>query len=439
MMKFKFLSIALMGASALSLFYPFNKQVTSTRTTDDIPVCYTDKGCVFKTIFGEESSDSSFVYNTPANVRLATERGLAWITKAQLANGGWGAGSHHRQNVIDPHAVNADPATTAMVSMALLRTGTRLNSGKYSEELGRALAYILSAVENTPANQLKITTETNTQIQTKLGENIDAILAVQFLTNILDYLDDNQPLKDRVTAALNSCVAKIQKLQEEDGSFKGAGWAGVLQSALANNALESAEHKGVQVDKVVLKRSRDYQRGNYDANSGSVNTEKGAGIVLYSVTGSARASAKQARKVREAVKNARREGKIKEDDKVTDEVLMEIGFDEEEAEEYFGAYQVYESSKDTAQEDNVMQGFGNNGGEEFLSYLQTGESLIINQDKTWKDWYENISGRLVSIQNNDGSWNGHHCITSPVFCTATTLLTLSINNDIDKLIALGAE
>jgi hypothetical protein len=85
-----------------------------------------------------------------------------------------------------------------------------------------------------------------------------------------------------------------------------------------------------------------------------------------------------------------------------------------------------------------MDGFGSNGGEEFLSYLQTGESMVIGKDTSWKEWYDNISGRMLKIQNNDGSWNGHHCITSPVFCTATSLLILSINNDIEKLTDIGS-
>ncbi|CAN5457877.1 hypothetical protein BH11BAC1_BH11BAC1_18720 [soil metagenome] len=59
----------------------------------------------------------------------------------------------------------------------------------------------------------------------------------------------------------------------------------------------------------------------------------------------------------------------------------------------------------------------------------------MSRDADWKKWYSNISGRLVKIQNDDGSWNGHHCITSPVFCTATALLILSVNNDIDHLTA----
>ncbi len=95
------------------------------------------------------------------------------------------------------------------------------------------------------------------------------------------------------------------------------------------------------------------------------------------------------------------------------------------------------SAKVQAQRADVMDGFGSNGGEEFLSYLQTGESMIIGKDNSWQQWYDNISGRMLKIQNNDGSWNGHHCITSPVFCTATSLLILSINNDIDSLTKIG--
>ena len=165
----------------------------------------------------------------------------------------------------------------------------------------------------------------------------------------------------------------------------------------------------------------------------------GAGVMLYSVTGSARASAKEARKVEEEVAKAKREGRLDQNAPVTAENLSEIGFDKDDALKYSTAYQVYQSAKVRAQSDEVMDGFGSNGGEEFLSYLQTGESMIIGKDNSWKKWYDNISGRMLRIQNDDGSWSGHHCITSPVFCTATCLLILSVNNDVDKLIELGRE
>ena len=110
---------------------------------------------------------------------------------------------------------------------------------------------------------------------------------------------------------------------------------------------------------------------------------------------------------------------------------------EADAYKYAAAYEINQAASKQAQRNDVMNGFGSNGGEEFLSYLQTGEGLIISKDKEWHKWYDNVSGRLLSIQNNDGSWNGHHCITSPVFCTATSLLILSVNNDIEKLVSLN--
>ena len=401
-----------------------------------ITECYSPEGCVFKTIFGEESSENASENISPEEINQSMDYGLRWLAQAQVANQGWGAGSHQRQDVFDPHAVQSDPATTAMAGMAFLRSGSTLNSGPYAAQVKNALHYLLRSVENTPDDRLKITELSGTQIQTKLGDNIDAVLAMQFFANILDQLE-NHELKARVASATEICADKLEKLQDADGSIRGSGWAGVLQSALANNALESAAAQGVPIDEEVMTRSREYQKGNYDPATGDVDTAKGAGIMLYSVSGTVRASAVEARKVREEIKKAKDDGRLKENDEVSAESLEKIGYDSDAAMRYSTSYNVYESAKRTAQRSDVMEGFGNNGGEEFLSYLQTGESLIINQDNEWKKWYGDISGRLVSIQNNDGSWQGHHCITSPVFCTATTLLTLSINNDIDKLIALG--
>ncbi|UII31300.1 hypothetical protein LVD17_23695 [Fulvivirga ulvae] len=440
MITFKTFSVALaMGSIFLTAptIRPTGENGQNSNDSRNIPVCYVKKGCIFRTVFGEEFSGQSYIFNTSPNIQQSIEKGLDWMAAAQLINGGWGAGSHYDQSTLDPHSVNADPATTAMVGMAFLRTGNTLYKGHYSVQLKNALDYLLEAVESTPPDEPKITREINTQIQTKLGGNIDAVLALQFFSNIVGEIAENDSYKARVVKCMNICADKIQQQQDQDGSFREAGWAGVLQSSLANNALEAAEYEGADIDMDILEKSRTYQKSNYDASSGEVNVEKGAGVVLYSVSGSVRASAREARKVREEIDKAVKEGKLKSDEPVTTEALSKIGYSKDEAQKYSTAYQIYESAKETAQDDRVIQGFGNNGGEEFLSYLQTGESLIINQDEEWREWYSNVSGRLISIQNEDGSWNGHHCITSPVFCTATTLLTLSVNNDIEKLMALG--
>jgi hypothetical protein len=436
MKTWKAVAIALFAVSTLVLIsFTFKERKTRHRTTyRSIP-----KGCVFRTVMGEESSDSSFIYLTSAKVQTSLQHGLEWMMKAQSSSGGWGAGSHNRQDVMDPLAVQADPATTSMVAMALLRNGNNLTTGEYSTSLRKALNYLLNAVETSSAQSYNITDQTGTQIQIKLGANIDVILASQFFSNLLDgNLDNDQQLRDRVKKANNICVSKIQRAQDSNGSFKGSGWAGVLQSSFATNALEAAQAQGASVDDSALDKAREFQKNNYDTKTGGVKTELGAGVMLYSVTGSARASAKEARRAEEEISKARRDGRLKEDAAPSAANLEKIGFGKDEAMKYSTAYEVYQSAKVQSQRDDVMNGFGSNGGEEFLSYLQTGESMIIGKDSDWKQWYDNTSGRLLTIQNDDGSWSGHHCITSPVFCTATCLLILSVNNDVSKLTAQGS-
>jgi hypothetical protein len=395
------------------------------------------KGCVFRTVMGEELSDDMYVFKTPERVMASMDRALAWIVKAQSNNGGWGAGSHSRQDIMDPHAVEADPATTSMVAMALLRSGSTLTSGPYKAQLGRALDYLLASVESSPVQSLNITSLTGTQIQSKLGQNIDVVLTSQFLSNILESINDTA-LHSRVKNANAICVNKIQKSMGSDGTVAGSGWAGVLQSSFATNALESAQANGAKVDDRVLQQAKEFQKGNYDAHSGEVKTDMGAGVVLYSVSGSSRASAKEARRVTEEMEQAKRDGRLAQNAPASPENLAKIGFAEEDARRYSTAYEVYQSAKVQAQSANVMDGYGSVGGEEFLSYLQTGEGMIIGKDTEWQKWYDNISGRMLKIQNQDGSWNGHHCITSPVFCTATSLLILSVGNDVEKLVKQGA-
>ncbi len=180
-----------------------------------------EKPCVFKTIFGEEPSDSNFIYKTPAKVSNSIDDALAWISKAQLSNGGWGAGTHANQGIYDPHAVKADPATTAMVAMALLRIGNTPTTGTYAGNLALATDYLIKQVENTPEGSLNITDETGTQPQVKLGQNIDVVLTTQYFTNLMDHLNNNPNLKGRIKKCLDKCVAKIQAGQNSNGSSRG--------------------------------------------------------------------------------------------------------------------------------------------------------------------------------------------------------------------------
>ncbi|MCX8019396.1 MAG: hypothetical protein N2747_02745 [Chitinophagaceae bacterium] len=384
-----------------------------------------------KTIFGLDTADENHVaaFVTPEKVEESIQKAIAWLEKAQAANGGWGSGSHYKQHVLDPHAVETDPATTALVCMALLRNEGGWDNGNSAPSIHKATLYLLNAVESCPENQLYITKLTNTQPQTKLGRNIDVILTAQYFSNLLHYDLKDEEFKKRIEKALDKCVAKIQKQQDENGGWRDGGWAPVLQSALAHNALESAQEAGRSVDQHALNKSRDYQNSHFDAQTLSVKTSDAAGVALYGISSTARANSKQARKTKEIIQKAQKEGKITTPD-VTIENLQKAGVDVLESKQLATAYSVNKAAEQESVKEEVMIGFGSNGGEEFLSYLMTGESVFMKGGNEWKKWYDMMSKRLIQIQNNNGSWNGHHCITSPVFCTATCILVLSIHKDI---------
>ena len=437
------LPLVVLGISAITILAS-SSTIKRMRSPNKVANCCSNPNpnhvCVMKTILGIDSSEdgkrvSTFI--TSPMVDSSVRRAIEWIAAAQAPDGGWGSGSHSAQDVRDPHAVSTDPASTSLVSMSLLRNDNSLENGKYAEALKKGTEYLLKAVENCPVNQLQITTLTNTQPQVKLGRNIDVILTAQFFTNVLRYDIKDVQLKKRIEKALDKCIDKIQKTQGNNGAWQDGGWAPVLQSALANNALENAEDVGRSVDSNKLKRSRDYQKLNFNADTKSAVTGDAAGVLLYSISSTARASAKDAQKAEVVIERAKKVGKLDTNAKVTEENLVIAGLSISESKNFSTAYQVNAATKGEALKEDVMSGFGNNGGEEFLSFLMTGESMLMQGGDSWKKWYDMMSGKLVNIQNRDGSWNGHHCITSPVFCTATCLLILSIHKDMQFSLQLN--
>jgi len=276
-------------------------------------------------------------------------------------------------------------ATTSLSGIALLRLAQEGGQGRtLTEPTRRALLYVLRAVERAPAPGEYIQPE-GTQPQRKLGRGIDTFLAAQFLGEALGSLPGS-PERERTRAALDLCVAKIQALQREDGSFSKDGWAPVLSSAFAANGLQVAKDVGAKVESQALARSEAYMLRGYDRERKAFRTDDSAGVALYQAAGSLDA-ASRAGKLGEAPARAARAH-------LADEAFV--------------------------------RGFGSYGGEEHVSYLLSTEAFARSGGEDWARWSTSIRTRLAGIQREDGTWRGDHCITSTSFCTAASLITLAI-------------
>ena len=71
-----------------------------------------------------------------------------------------------------------------------------------------------------------------------------------------------------------------------------------------------------------------------------------------------------------------------------------------------------------------VSGFGSIGGEEFFSYLNISDSLRRTGGPEWTKWHAGMKEKIVKMQNQDGTWAGHHCITGRVAVTSAAILTL---------------
>ncbi|MCB9896130.1 MAG: hypothetical protein H6839_16980 [Planctomycetes bacterium] len=368
----------------------------------------------------------------PGEIQSFMLKGIEYLVMTQETDGGWGAawGSNTK-------GVATDPGTTAFAGMALMRAGNTPFAGKHKDTVLKATKYVVDAVERAAEEGPRITSAEGTQLQRKLGQIVDTAVAAQFLARALPQTECDRKLHTRVEAALYKCLRKIEDSQGEDGGWITAGWAPVLQSAMNNQALELAVLAGCEVDTSVLARSREYLGRDVVVDKGSTTSGKGAasaGVAFYSGAAAFRSAAGDAAEVTMAMSNAKNVRALPEDAEVSDKNLRAIGYTDEKASAKATAFQRYETLLAKLEDENYLKGFGNNGGEEFISYMLSTESVVITGDESWEAWNEKMHTMFEKIQNTDGSWSGHHCITSPVLCTAAVLMCLTADREVHVLV-----
>lgn len=351
--------------------------------------------------------------------------GLAWLAEHQNKDGGWGQGeeannmrgSQGHDNV----AYQSNVADTCVACLAMLRSGSSPAKGEYSRNLQDGIAYVCSQVEQSDNDSLAVTNVKGTRVQSKLGPYIDTFMASLMLAEAKGQMADDKSEK-RLLLALNKVIHKIEKNQKADGTYSNEGWAPVLAQSMATKGLNRAAQNGADVSQSTLTRSEDYARASYDAPSGGFSKAGNAGVELYSASAgltnmqdSINTNAAREQELKDRVREAKTEAERDEAKKTLE------GF--EKTKEAQG--QARKAVVGRLDDKQFLAGFGSNGGEEFLSYMNISESLVATGGKEWEKWDTSMTENLSRIQNPDGSWSGHHCITGRTFCTATAILVLT--------------
>ncbi len=80
--------------------------------------------------------------------------------------------------------------------------------------------------------------------------------------------------------------------------------------------------------------------------------------------------------------------------------------------------------QDAENNPRFLLGFGNLGGEEFISHMLVSEALALRGKEPWNQWQNSVGRLIASEQNADGSWTGRHCISGTTVPTAGAVLTM---------------
>ncbi len=366
---------------------------------------------------------------TPKPLSKTIDEGLTWLVRHQLASGGWGQGDEAEGMgaQMKGMAGASNVADTSMALLAFLRAGHDANHGAHRDAVQRGLAYVLAEVEASDDTSLAVSAVTGTRVQAKIGPYADTFAALLVLSEARGTMRDGVA-NARLDQALRKIVKKIETNQRSDGTWDGEGWAPVLSQALAAKGMNRAAQNGIQVSEAVIDRLEAQAHSQVNVGTGSFSADGAAGIGLYggaAATSAARESANtrqdQARKMKaQAAKAAGKE--LKSPDAPT---KAEIARAEGRAAASDAAASDVEAALITNLDSPQFRGgFGNNGGEEFLSYMMISESLVMKGGEDWAKWDTAITALVDGVQNEDGSWSGHHCITGRTFCTAAALLVL---------------
>ena len=300
--------------------------------------------------------------------RAAIKKGTGWLIKAINSDGGAG---------LDIGTMS-DVACTSVVGVALLSQGQTPMEGEHHNRQKRLANFLLRRVETMGSNGAL--QSTRSQIEGDLGP-----YATHFFSTIcLSQMMGESPNVDRYYRALQRLEGYISSNQHRDGSWGSDAWAPLLATAVGWISLRAAYFAGISV------AGSSESAGDYLVRQmPQLGRSWGSGSWYHRLYGTAAGL----------------------------RVLYAMGRDQEEKAKTA-------LSDIMALVENNNRAFGAAGGEEYLTFHFMTEMLMQMGGDNWVRWYPTVRDKLIDVQNRDGSWTGHHCITGRTVCTSAALMVL---------------
>ena len=300
----------------------------------------------------------------------AVKRGFQWLRKTEVSHGAHGTDIGARPNV----------GCTAITGLALLADGSTPQHGLQKKHLNRIVEYLVGRVERMTSGN--ISPGMGSQLQSDLGIHAHSFFALLFLGQVAGEVKHPK----RVREAIKKLTDAVVKAQLPSGDWGQEAWAPILGTVMGWESLRSANFAGFTVggspDKTAQHLIQQMKRRSVDPDNWMHTLYKNA-------TGL--------------------------------RVLYAMGLEEEEV-----AKKALDQVMTFLKRDNTA--FNQAGGEDYLAFHLVTEAMLQKEDKDWDVWFPMVRDKVIRVQNKDGSWTGHHCITSRTFCTAAACLVLSAPN-----------
>lgn len=301
----------------------------------------------------------------------AIRSGFEWLVRALPREGGWGT------DIGQP----PDIGCTSLAGLALLSAGNTPREGVFSREARQAVSYVLDCAARMPGDD--ITASLQTQLQNKIGRHAHSFLAALLLSQVIG----ESPDAGSVRRALRRILDVVVAAQAPEGHWGQNSWAPTLGTVMGWVALRAAYFAGLRVGTSPDTTAR-YLARQMQASLGGA-----AGSWMHTLY-------KNAAGIR---------------------VLFHVGKENEPI-----AKRCFAEAESLVGKDNTP--FTQAGGEEFLAFHLITETMLKKGGNDWAKWFPPLRDKILAVQNADGSWTGHHCITSRTFCTAAAVLVLASPN-----------